>query len=70
MARWRWVWFSLLCLVFYLPACGDDTVADGGDPCTKKEECGVGEYCNNGVCTPYQTCASDDECAQGEICSL
>jgi len=70
MARWRWNIVLLLCLGLGLPACGDDTITDGGVPCTRNEECGVGEYCNNGVCTPYKTCSSDEECSAGEICKL
>jgi Cys-rich repeat protein len=70
MASWRRHLFFLLCLVSYLPACGNDTVTDGGVQCTRNEECGVGEYCKNGICTPYQTCSSDEDCSQGEICHL
>jgi hypothetical protein len=70
MARWRWISVSLLCLGVVFTACGDDTITDGGVPCTRNEECGVGEYCNDGVCTPYKTCSSDEECGAGEICKL
>jgi len=70
MARWQFTAILLIGLGLGLPACGDDTVTDGGLPCTRNEECGVGEYCNNGVCTPYQTCSSDEDCGAGEICKL
>ena len=70
MARWRWILIFLLCLGVVFTACGDDTITDGGVPCTRNEECGVGEYCNNGFCTPYKTCTTDEDCAAGEICSL
>lgn len=70
MARWSWVSRVLLFLVLCLPACGGDSITDGGVECTRNEECGVGEYCKNGVCTAYQTCTSDADCGAGEICHL
>ncbi len=62
-------------LAIGLCACNSGTSADAGVPCTVDEECGIGEYCHAGVCTPFggdkgpQSCTADSECQSGEICT-
>jgi hypothetical protein len=62
-------------LVLGLSACNSGTSTDGGVPCSVDEECGIGEYCHAGVCTPFggdkgpQSCSTDTECKSGEICN-
>lgn len=69
------VW--LVCLAgaaTLLVACGDSTAPDGGQPCQDDLECGLGEYCKDGICTPIggdqdpRPCGEDSDCAAGEIC--
>jgi len=61
-------------MALILAACSGDTASDGGTPCTIDEECGIGEYCKDGICTPFggddgpQFCSSDTDCPEGEIC--
>ena len=64
----------ILSLALGLSACGDNTAPDGGQACTDDFECGIGEYCKNGICTVIggdedpRTCSDDSECAEDEIC--
>jgi hypothetical protein len=64
----------MLSLALCLSACGGETVPDGGQPCQDDFECGVGEYCKNGICSPMggdsdpRPCSLDTECEQDEIC--
>ena len=67
-----WPWLLLLVIA---AGCSGSTTMDGGTPCTVDDECGIGQYCNNGVCTPFggdkgpTSCLSDDECAEGWWCN-
>ncbi len=65
-----------LALALLLPACGSSSLpGDGSVPCTQDYECGVGEYCAQGICRPVgngdedeRPCASDLQCRPDEIC--
>jgi len=59
-----------------LSGCADSSGLpdDGSVPCTQDFECGVGEYCAQGVCQPIggdddqRPCSSDLQCLGDEIC--
>lgn len=71
-SKWSRSW---LLVVVMAAGCGGSTTGDGGTPCTVDDECGIGQYCNNGVCTPFGgddgpiSCLHDDECDEGWWCN-
>ncbi|MBW1810005.1 MAG: choice-of-anchor D domain-containing protein [Deltaproteobacteria bacterium] len=66
--------FGLLALGLLLSGCSGDTTNDAGTPCSIDDECGIGEYCKEGYCTPFggdkgpQFCDADNDCEEGQIC--
>jgi hypothetical protein len=68
----------LMLLGLWLPLAGCDGSSglpdDGSVPCTQDFECGVGEYCAQGVCQPIggdddqRPCTTDLQCLGDEIC--
>ena len=72
--RWMAAFAVLLPMFIFWGCSGDTADNDSGVGCTQDEECAIGEYCKNGVCTPFggddgpQTCSNDSDCPAGEIC--
>ncbi|NMB73625.1 MAG: choice-of-anchor D domain-containing protein [Myxococcales bacterium] len=50
--------------------CSDSTTpADGNNLCSRDEECPIGQYCDDGLCTPATiTCQNPSDCPEGMVC--
>ena len=71
--RWLRFWFGLILAGAGLAmgACSDSTgnLPDSNGLCSRDEDCPLGQYCDDGLCTPAAiACVDPQGCPEGMTC--